>query len=197
MNNSFFTQNMVEEWWSEAPQQTTKQIDWISLWLSAEHGRGVYRPSLCVPFLSLFFFSEAQCHVLPAGEGTASEYRVKASEKGVRIVYLVLKLTLCYEEPSQKQKALDGLSITFNRSRLIHSQDSFLAGYEIKTFCWRLSTTCLCKPLCKQWLYLFKLDTSWLRLWNTVEILYFHINHCVNKTYLCYDFRSFYSNSAD
>ena len=80
-------------------------------------------------------FSEAQCHVLLAGEGTASEYRVKASEKGVRIVYLVLKLTLCYEEPSQKQKALDGLSITFNRSRLIHSQDSFLAGYEIRTFC--------------------------------------------------------------
>ena len=31
-------------------------------------------------------FIEAQCHVLPAGEGTASEYRVKASEKGVRIV---------------------------------------------------------------------------------------------------------------
>ena len=78
---------------------------------------------------------EAQCHVLPAGEGTASEYRVKASEKGVRIVYLDLKLSLSYEEPSQEQKALHGLSITFNRGRLIHSQDSFLAGYEIKTFC--------------------------------------------------------------
>ena len=49
-------------------------------------------------------FSEAQCHVLLAGEGTASEYRVKASEKGVRIVYLVFKLSLSYEEPSQKQK---------------------------------------------------------------------------------------------
>ena len=80
-------------------------------------------------------FIEAQCHVLQAGEGTASEYRVKASEKGVRIVYLDLKLSLSYQEPSQKQKALHGLSITFNRGRLIHSQDSFLAGYEIKTFC--------------------------------------------------------------
>ena len=35
--------------------------------------------------------SEAKCQVLPVGEGTASELRVKASEKGVRIVYLDLK----------------------------------------------------------------------------------------------------------
>ena len=35
--------------------------------------------------------SEAQCKVLTVGEGTASEFRVKASEKGVRIVYLDLK----------------------------------------------------------------------------------------------------------
>ena len=35
--------------------------------------------------------SEAQCKVLPVGKGTASEFRVKASEKGVRIVYLDLK----------------------------------------------------------------------------------------------------------
>ena len=36
-------------------------------------------------------FSEAQCKILTVGEGTASEFRVKASEKGVRIVYLDLK----------------------------------------------------------------------------------------------------------
>ena len=36
-------------------------------------------------------FSEAQCKVLTVGEGTASEFRVKASERGVRIVYLDLK----------------------------------------------------------------------------------------------------------
>ena len=36
-------------------------------------------------------YSEAQCKVLTVGEGTASEFRVKASEKGVRIVYLDLK----------------------------------------------------------------------------------------------------------
>ena len=35
--------------------------------------------------------SEAQCKVLPVGKGTASEFRVKASEKGVRVVYLDLK----------------------------------------------------------------------------------------------------------
>ena len=35
--------------------------------------------------------SEAQCKVLPVRKGTASEFRVKASEKGVRIVYLDLK----------------------------------------------------------------------------------------------------------
>ena len=37
--------------------------------------------------------SEAKCQVLPVGEGTASELRVKASEKGVRIVYLDLKFS--------------------------------------------------------------------------------------------------------
>ena len=36
-------------------------------------------------------YSEAECKVLTVGEGTASEFRVKASEKGVRIVYLDLK----------------------------------------------------------------------------------------------------------
>nr|XP_058969706.1 uncharacterized protein LOC131796076 [Pocillopora verrucosa]XP_058969707.1 uncharacterized protein LOC131796076 [Pocillopora verrucosa] len=36
-------------------------------------------------------FSEAQCKVLTVGEGTASEFRVKASEKGVRLVYLNLE----------------------------------------------------------------------------------------------------------
>ena len=36
-------------------------------------------------------FSEAQCKILTVGEGTASEFRVKASERGVRIVYLDLK----------------------------------------------------------------------------------------------------------
>ena len=36
-------------------------------------------------------YCEDQCKVLPVGEGTASEFRVKASEKGVRIVYLDLK----------------------------------------------------------------------------------------------------------
>ena len=35
--------------------------------------------------------SEAQCKVLLVRKGTASEFRVKASEKGVRIVYLDLK----------------------------------------------------------------------------------------------------------
>ena len=35
--------------------------------------------------------SEAQCKVVPVGKGTASEFRFKASEKGVRIVYLDLK----------------------------------------------------------------------------------------------------------
>ena len=54
------------------------------------------------PFSVLLFFlsscqakpencSEAQCKVVPVGKGTASEFRVKASEKGVRIVYLDLK----------------------------------------------------------------------------------------------------------
>ena len=36
-------------------------------------------------------YSEAQCKVVPVGKRTASEFRVKASEKGVRIVYLDLK----------------------------------------------------------------------------------------------------------
>ena len=36
-------------------------------------------------------YSEAQCKVLTVGEGTASEFRVKASDRGVRIVYLDLK----------------------------------------------------------------------------------------------------------
>ena len=36
-------------------------------------------------------YCEDQCKVLPVGEGTASEFRVKASEMGVRIVYLDLK----------------------------------------------------------------------------------------------------------
>ena len=36
-------------------------------------------------------FSEAQCKVLTVEEGTASEFLVKASERGVRIVYLDLK----------------------------------------------------------------------------------------------------------
>ena len=36
-------------------------------------------------------YSEAQCKVLPVGKGNASEFRVKASEKGVRIIYLDLK----------------------------------------------------------------------------------------------------------
>ena len=36
-------------------------------------------------------FSEAQCKILTVGEGTASEFRVKASDRGVRIVYLDLK----------------------------------------------------------------------------------------------------------
>ena len=54
------------------------------------------------PFSVLLFFlsscqakpencSEAQCKVVPVGKGTASEFRVKASEKGVRLVYLDLK----------------------------------------------------------------------------------------------------------
>ena len=36
--------------------------------------------------------SEARCKVLPVGEGFASEFRLKASEKGVRMVYLHLKI---------------------------------------------------------------------------------------------------------
>ena len=36
-------------------------------------------------------FSEDQCKILTVREGTASEFRVKASERGVRIVYLDLK----------------------------------------------------------------------------------------------------------
>ena len=36
--------------------------------------------------------SEAGCELLPVGEGFASEFRSKASEKGVRLVYLNLKI---------------------------------------------------------------------------------------------------------
>ena len=35
--------------------------------------------------------SEARCKLFPVGEGFASEFRSKASEKGVRLVYLNLK----------------------------------------------------------------------------------------------------------
>ena len=35
--------------------------------------------------------SEAQCKVVPVGKGTASKFRVTASEKGVRLVYLDLQ----------------------------------------------------------------------------------------------------------
>ena len=38
-------------------------------------------------------YSEAQCKVLPVGKRTASEFRVEASEKGVRIIYLDLKFS--------------------------------------------------------------------------------------------------------
>ena len=38
-------------------------------------------------------YSEAPCKVLTVGKGTASEFRFKASEKGVRIVYLDLKFS--------------------------------------------------------------------------------------------------------
>jgi len=37
-------------------------------------------------------FSETRCKLLPVGEGFASEFRSKASEKGVRMVYLNLKI---------------------------------------------------------------------------------------------------------
>ena len=65
-----------------------------------------YNHNMAVKFIALFsvllFFlsscqakpencSEAQCKVVPVGKGSASEFRVKASEKGVRIVYLDLK----------------------------------------------------------------------------------------------------------
>ena len=36
--------------------------------------------------------SLVNCKVLPVGENIASEFRLKASEKGVRIVYLNLKI---------------------------------------------------------------------------------------------------------
>lgn len=35
--------------------------------------------------------NETQCKLLPVGEGFASEFRRKANEKGVRLVYLNLK----------------------------------------------------------------------------------------------------------
>nr|XP_058954306.1 uncharacterized protein LOC131781627 [Pocillopora verrucosa] len=47
--------------------------------------------------------SEAQCKVLPVGKGTASEFRVKASEKGVRIVYLDLKFRNDSYRPSESE----------------------------------------------------------------------------------------------
>ena len=47
--------------------------------------------------------SEAQCKVLTVGEGTASEFRVKASEKGVRIVYLDLKFRNDSYRPSESE----------------------------------------------------------------------------------------------
>ena len=48
-------------------------------------------------------YSEAECKVLTVGEGTASEFRVKASEKGVRIVYLDLKFRNDSYSPSESR----------------------------------------------------------------------------------------------
>ena len=48
-------------------------------------------------------FCEAQCKVLTVGEGTASEFRVKASERGVRIVYLDLKFRNDSYRPSESE----------------------------------------------------------------------------------------------
>ena len=48
-------------------------------------------------------FSEAQCKILTVGEGTASEFRVKASERGVRIVYLDLKFRNDSYRPSESE----------------------------------------------------------------------------------------------
>ena len=48
-------------------------------------------------------FSEAQCKILTVGEGTASEFRVKASERGVRIVYLDLKFRKDSYRPSESE----------------------------------------------------------------------------------------------
>ena len=48
-------------------------------------------------------FSEAQCKVLTVEEGTASEFLVKASERGVRIVYLDLKFRNDSYRPSESE----------------------------------------------------------------------------------------------
>ena len=48
-------------------------------------------------------FSEAQCKVLTVEEGTASEFLVKASERGVRIVYLDLKFHNDSYRPSESE----------------------------------------------------------------------------------------------
>ncbi|XP_066025763.1 uncharacterized protein [Pocillopora verrucosa] len=48
-------------------------------------------------------YSEAQCKVLTVGEGTASEFRVKASDRGVRIVYLDLKFRNDSYRPSESE----------------------------------------------------------------------------------------------
>ena len=48
-------------------------------------------------------FNEAQCKILTVGEGTASEFRVKASERGVRIVYLDLKFRNDSYRPSESE----------------------------------------------------------------------------------------------
>ena len=48
-------------------------------------------------------FSEAQCKILTVGEGTASEFRVKASDRGVRIVYLDLKFRNDSYRPSESE----------------------------------------------------------------------------------------------
>ena len=48
-------------------------------------------------------FSEAQCKIFTVGEGTASEFRVKASDRGVRIVYLDLKFRNDSYRPSESE----------------------------------------------------------------------------------------------
>ena len=48
-------------------------------------------------------FSEAQCKVLTVEEGTASQFLVKASKRGVRIVYLDLKFRNDSYRPSESE----------------------------------------------------------------------------------------------